>query len=213
MSNNHYNFSFKHLYSTYQNHVLNNNTYKSFWSYAMTKTMYIKNVNGMYQHNAFQKIGNTFFNYVASDGCPVAAGNCILHYMHSGNKKPKSRSPQTFLTCFQKALHAVKLLDYCYKKEHENNKAKIPQDPICEYRLHDQHDFDTNTMEDLKNFFKGHYDTNTPKKSNHYDNKSCASHCIKASFTNHDGSSNNVSSSHPPSHCSNERLCNQSCSG
>ncbi len=36
-------------------------------------------------------------------------------------KKPEIMSPQTFLTCFQKAMHAVKLLDHC----HENNLTKM----------------------------------------------------------------------------------------
>ncbi len=33
-------------------------------------------------------------------------------------------SLQAFLTCFQKELQAVKLLDYCYEKELDNAKQQ-----------------------------------------------------------------------------------------
>ncbi len=48
-------------------------------------------------------------------------------------------SPQTFYTCFQKAIHTVKLLDHCYEKELDANKAKIvffysfPKEHIQDY--------------------------------------------------------------------------------
>ncbi len=34
-------------------------------------------------------------------------------------------NPQSFYTRFQKALHAVKLMDHCYEKELNNTEAKI----------------------------------------------------------------------------------------
>ncbi len=78
----------------------------------------------MYQTNAFHKICNIFFNYVASAGWPIAAGNCLLHYMHSGKKKPHNMTPQSFYIRSQKALHAIKLLDCYYEKEVDNDNAK-----------------------------------------------------------------------------------------
>ncbi len=53
------------------------------------------------------------FNITASNG-------------HCNSKKdPSYRSPQPFLTHFQKAMHALKLLNNCYKKELYDGKAKI----------------------------------------------------------------------------------------
>ncbi len=75
----------------------------------------------MNKPDAFQKIRKTFFNHVASAGCPIVAGDFFLHYMRSGKKKPHNMTPQSFYTCFQNALHAVKLLDCCYEKELDND--------------------------------------------------------------------------------------------
>ncbi len=68
-------------------------------------------------------------------------------------------SPQTFLTCFKKPLHAVKLLDNFYEKELDDKEDKIllfysvPQDDIWDCIYHGQHDFDIETLSDFKNFF------------------------------------------------------------
>ncbi len=78
----------------------------------------------MYQPGAFHKICNSFFNYDASSGRPIATGNCLLHYMRSSKKKNHHMTPQSFYTCFQKTLRAVKLLDCCYEKELDDTKAK-----------------------------------------------------------------------------------------
>ncbi len=107
INNNLYNFSFEQLCSTYQNHVFCNDTCKLFWSPAITKTTNLKNYNGMYKPNASQKVCNTFFNYVASNGNPVAAGNCLLYYMHSGKEKPQSMSPHTSLHASSKHFKLV----------------------------------------------------------------------------------------------------------
>ncbi len=85
----------------------------------------IKNNDGTYKSDAFQKIWNTFFNYVASKGKSVAAGDCLLHCMHSGKNKSEKMTPQAFLTCFQKALWAVRRLDCCYEKKLDNKEAKV----------------------------------------------------------------------------------------
>ncbi len=55
-----YNFSFKQFCSTYQNHVLHKNNYKSVWSLAMTETTDIKNDNGRYKPNAVHKVCDTW---------------------------------------------------------------------------------------------------------------------------------------------------------
>lgn len=49
LNNNIYNISVKQLYSTYQNHVLHNASYWSFWTQAMNKTKDIKNDEGIYK--------------------------------------------------------------------------------------------------------------------------------------------------------------------
>ncbi len=43
----------------------------------------------------------------------------------SGKKKPHTTTPQSFYTRFQKALHAVQLLDCHYEKELDDDKTKI----------------------------------------------------------------------------------------
>ncbi len=93
----------------------------------MKDTHDIKNKDGAYKPDAFQKFEIPFLTMwpLASNGCLVAAGDCLLHYMHSGKKKHEKMSPQAFLICFQKALRAVKLLDHCYEKELDNDKAKV----------------------------------------------------------------------------------------
>lgn len=87
LDNNLYNFAVKQLCNTYQSHVLQYTTYQTYWNQAITEFKYFKNDDGKYKDGAFQKNCNTFFSYVAATGCPVAAGNVLLHYMHSGKKK------------------------------------------------------------------------------------------------------------------------------
>ncbi len=56
-------------------------------------------------------------------------------------------------------MHAVKLLDCCYEKELDDNKAKIiffysfPKEHIKDYVYHGNHVIKQDTLEDLKNFF------------------------------------------------------------
>ncbi len=79
-------------------------------------------------------------------------------------------TPQTFLTCFQKALCAVKLLDCCYEKELDDIKAKIlfsyllPKDYINNYLYHGNHYFDSETLDDLKNFSRVVVMQTSPRK-------------------------------------------------
>ncbi len=105
--------------------------------------------------DAFLKICNTFFNHAASTGCIIDIDNCLLHYMCSGKKKPQNMSPQTFYTCFQKALHAFKLLDCCYERDLDDNKAKIlffSKERIQDYAYYGNCDFNFETLENLKKF-------------------------------------------------------------
>lgn len=125
LNNNLYNVAVQQLCDTHQNHVLCNATYQASWNQAMTNTKDIKSGDGMYKDSAFQKICIAIFNFVASAGCPVAVGNVLLHYLCSGNKKPLTMSPQTFLTFFQKVLQVVKLVDCYYEKELDDKEAKI----------------------------------------------------------------------------------------
>ncbi len=175
------------------------------------------------QANAFLKIFDTFFNHVASTGCPVATGNCLLHYMYSGKKKPQNMSLQPFYTHFQNALHAVKLLDHCHEKDLDNNKSKIiffysfPKEHIQDHVYYSNCDFDSETLEDLQNFFQGHYYANPPKKT-HPQNKQCnnkghTSHCICVAFTPCDVDNTMPMSTTIPSCCSSNQPCNQSHSG
>ncbi len=78
-NNNQHILTDKTLIVTYQNHVLNNANYSTYWEYALNNNKDIKNANGTYQTNDFHKICNSFFNYVASSGCPISAGYCLLH--------------------------------------------------------------------------------------------------------------------------------------
>ncbi len=54
----------------------------------MEEKVDVKNDNGTYKPDTLQKICNTFFNHVDSAGWPIAIGDCHLHYMCSGKKKP-----------------------------------------------------------------------------------------------------------------------------
>ncbi len=154
---------------------MQNADFCTYWSHVMNEIPNIKNDDGTYKSDAFHKICNTFFNHIASAGCPVVAGDCLLHYMHSGKKKPATMSHQSFLTCFEKELHAMKLLDCCYEKERHNEDAKIlffysfPKDHIQDCVYHSQCNLDDDTLEDLKNCFQGHYDANLPKKNDYKD--------------------------------------------
>ncbi len=71
--------------------------------------------------------------------------------MRSG-KKTQKMSPQSFYTHFQKALHAVKLLDNYYEKELDNDEANIiffysfPKEHIQDYVHHSQQNFDDKTL-------------------------------------------------------------------
>ncbi len=56
---------------------------------------------------------------------PIATGNCLLHHMCSGKKKSQHMSLQTFCSCFQEAMCAVKILDHCHEKNLDDNKNKI----------------------------------------------------------------------------------------
>lgn len=106
-----YNFSFKMLNSTYQNYVLQDNTLKAYWRKAMASTP-ITNENGTQFDNAFHQICNFFCNLVDSCGHDIAAGNLMLHFIQSKQKKLATMSPQKLLTCFKKSLKAVKVLDH-----------------------------------------------------------------------------------------------------
>ncbi len=105
-------------------------------------------------------------------------------------------SPQSFYTRFQKALRAVKLLDHCYEKELDDNEAKIiffyafPAAQIQDYVCHGQRNYDQETIEDLKNFFQGHFDAAPPKKNdkpiNRRNNRSQSSAHSRISFSDQD---------------------------
>ncbi len=106
---------------------------------AITNNNHLKNDDEKYQAGAFLKICNSFFDCVASSGRPIAADDCLLHYMCSGKKKPHHMTPQSFYTLFQKALCPVKLLDHCYERELDDTEAKIiffysfPKEHILDY--------------------------------------------------------------------------------
>ncbi len=170
-NNPQYIFTDDALITNYQNHNLKNADYSTNWDYAVNNNKNLIIEDGTYQPCSFLKICNSFINYVALSGCPIAAGDYLLHNMHSGKKKPHYMTPQSFYTHFQKALHAVKLLDRCYEKELDDTEAKIiffssfPKEHIQDYVCHSQCNFDDKTLKDFKHFFKGYYDTNPPKKT------------------------------------------------
>ncbi len=62
---------------------------------------------------------------MAFDGCPIAADNCLLYYMHDERKNPFSMTPQYFQNSFQKVLQAMKLLNHNYEKDLNDNMANI----------------------------------------------------------------------------------------
>ncbi len=106
----------------------------------------------------------------------------ITYILVTGKRKSDKMTPKAFLTCFQKALQAVKLLDCCYEKELDDEEAKVlfiysfPMELINNYIHYGNRDFDSETLEDLKNFFQGHYYA-TPSKQpdccNHQGQASC----------------------------------------
>ncbi len=81
-------FTQDQLIHTYHNQVLQNADFCLYWSCEINETPNIKNDDGLYKSDAFHKICNTFFNHVASTKRPAVAGDCLLHYMCSGKKKP-----------------------------------------------------------------------------------------------------------------------------
>ncbi len=89
----------------------------------MNETMDLKTDNGTYKADVFHKAFNAFFNIVASDKQHI-------------NAHPYTISPQHFLTCFQKAVNAVKILDCCYKKDIDNEEAKICFLLLSSYSYH-----------------------------------------------------------------------------
>ncbi len=141
---------------------MNNADYQTYWTLAVAdyKKVTGHTDNANFPSGSFLKIWNRFFNYLASNGRPIAAGDSLLHYLHSGKKKAYTMSPQSFYTRFQKVLRAVKLLDHCYEKELDDNKAKLVfsyafhMNHIQDYVHHGQHNFDNEMIEDLKIFFK-----------------------------------------------------------
>ncbi len=170
-NNPQYVFTDDTLITNYQTNVLKNADYSTYWDYAIADNNHLKNDDETYQAGAFLKICNSCFNYVALSGRLIAVDDCLLHYIHSGKKKPHNMTPQSFYTHFQKALCAVNLLDLCYEKELYDAEAKIIffdsflKEHIVDYVHHSQCNFDNETLHDLKNFFQGHYDTNPPKKT------------------------------------------------
>ncbi len=193
------------LISNYQNHVLNNADYQTFWTQAVEdykkENRLTDDIN--YPKGAFIDIRNKFFNSLASDGRPIAAGDALLHYLRSGKKKASQISPQSFYTRFQKALRAVKVLDRHYEKELDDDEAKIiflyafPNDQVQDYVHHGQRNFDNETIEDIKNFFQGHFDANPPKKhdkpNNRRNDRSQSSSRNRVSFANRDNTNSSSS--------------------
>lgn len=55
-------------------------------------------------------------NLLAEGGYHIAAGNSMLHSMCFNKKKPVTKKTQKFLTCLEKAVQAVKVLDWHYKR-------------------------------------------------------------------------------------------------
>ena len=204
------------LISNYQNHVLNNADYQTHWTQAVEDYKKDKNLTDdiNYPKGAFLDIRNKFFNFLASDGRPIAAGDALLHYLRSGKKKASHVSPQSFYTRFQKALRAVKVLDRHYEKELDDDEAKIiflyafPNDQIQDYVHHGQRNFDNETIEDIKNFFQGHFDANPPKKTdkpnNRRNERSQSSSRNRVSFVNRDNA-NSLSSTAPNSRRPNDQ--------
>ncbi len=129
-----------------------------FWSHAMDVTTNLKNDDGTYKDNPFQKVCNTFFNFVTPKGCLLAAGNCLLHYMDDDKNNYHHISPQHFLLSFPESVCAIGLVNSCYNKELNNTKARIfffyscPQTHIRDYIDHSNSNIDNDTLEDLINF-------------------------------------------------------------
>ncbi len=49
----------------------------------MNTIMNLKSEDGSYKNHAFQKIGNTSFNFMASNRCPTVTIDLILYYMYA----------------------------------------------------------------------------------------------------------------------------------
>ncbi len=59
---------------------------------------------------------NTFFNYVASDEHPVAAGDCLLHNMHSGKEKSEKMSHRPSLLASRKHYRLLNFWNVTMKR-------------------------------------------------------------------------------------------------
>ncbi len=104
---------------------------------------------------------DTFFNFMASNDCPVAAGNCLLHYRHSGKKETSQHVSTKLLQLLPESQKCYMMLSSWIVVMKKNlmpitNEAKIlfiysfPQ--IQDYIYHGCYDFDAITLKDLKIF-------------------------------------------------------------
>lgn len=115
---------------------------------ANEDTTNLKNDDGSYRDDAFQNACNTIFNFVAAKGHHIVAGDLMLYFMRSNKKKHINMSPKHFLTCFEKPVWAVKVLDRHYEAELTNTKAillffwSFPQSHIKDYLWQDHLNFD-----------------------------------------------------------------------
>ncbi len=204
------------LCSTYQNHVLHNADCRT---QAMEEMEDTKSDNETYKPDAFQKIHNTFFNHVASTGCPVSTGNCLFHYICSGKKNLRTWPLNPFTPTSRKHCMLSNSWVFIMKKNSMTTK------PVSSSFIHSQgthpglcvprqmwfwHRHPWRSQE----FFHGHYDINLPKKNdctndlhNNKNPSSWRNHGAFMPCDNTKDAANPVSSSH-----TNDQPCDWSCS-
>ncbi len=153
----------------YKNYILCNANYCTYWNQAIKKLQDLKNDDGAYKPNALHRIHDSYFDEDASARYPIAAGNFLLHYMCSGKKNLKPCLLKPFTPASRKLCRQLNSLTIVMKKKLMMTKPRsssysFPKEDIQNYVYHGNCVFKQETLEDLKNFFQGNYDTN-PQKS------------------------------------------------
>ncbi len=114
------------LITNYQNHVLSNTNYQTYWIEAINTNPDQKIPIILINLVLFSKFATPSLILLPLPVVPLllVTAFSVICIVARGKKKPQSMSPQSFYTRFQKALHAVKLLDRCYEKELDDAEAK-----------------------------------------------------------------------------------------
>ncbi len=153
----------------------------------MAETPNINQVDGTYKPSAFQKVCNTFFNYAASAGRPVAAGDCLLTTFLVAKRNLRPCLLKPFSPASRK--HCV-LLIFCTIEMKKNLTRMKPRScsstPFLTFTSGTIFNIVTMILKlehwKIWRIFQGHYNADQSNKSTCYDDQSHASCCKKPTF-------------------------------